>query len=386
MGGLSIPHEIVGHTTANGTYDETGLDIYDPSDAAKVKLIGSWPLGVPTRGAKLPPCPQQKNLVLLLELGGGFGLHFCDFIDPLVPQVLSHVATNGGGNGVVARDGRAFYSSSTLGQLLDVSDPLSPKVLCNWLNHRWLHVRQMCGECAVTGPRQLQALRRGANGHGRRPAEGPGVGKGDVQVPGARIRKGHGLWPRLGHRKSPAGWRSQGMGQCPCIAHRAAGERIPGRSLTFRMSYDAENLYLLYEVRQAGPFKNTGNQWDKLFKTGARVDLMIACDDQADPARRAPANGDKRLLLPPLQGKPIAVLYDAVNPQAPPGEKWEVVSSVARADFDSVKRLEDVRVAHSMIFQGEFKDAPVVGYIVEAAVPLKSLGLKIKADTRLKLD
>ena len=160
----------------------------------------------------------------------------------------------------------------------------------------------------------------------------------------------------------------------------------PGRSLRFRMSYDAENLYLLYEVRQAGPFKNTGNQWDKLFKTGACVDLMIACDDQADPARKAPAKGDKRLLLAPLQGKPIAVLYDAVNPQAPPGEKWEAVSPVAALQFDSVKRLEDARVAHSLIFQGEFKDAPVVGYIVEAAMPLKSLGLKIKADTRLKLD
>ncbi|MCY3024623.1 MAG: hypothetical protein NTW87_37095 [Planctomycetota bacterium] len=160
----------------------------------------------------------------------------------------------------------------------------------------------------------------------------------------------------------------------------------PGRRLAFRMSYDAENLYLLYEVRHAGPFKNTGNQWDKLFKTGACVDLMIACDDQADPARKAPAKGDKRLLFAPLQGKPIAVLYDAVNPQAPPGEKWEAVSPVARAEFDSVKRLEDARVAHRAIFQGEFKDAPVVGYIVEAAVPLKSLGLRVKADTRLKLD
>ncbi|HEY3322827.1 MAG TPA: hypothetical protein VGP72_20400 [Planctomycetota bacterium] len=172
----------------------------------------------------------------------------------------------------------------------------------------------------------------------------------------------------------------------PASHSEPAENAASGRDFAFRMSYDAENLYLLYEVRHAGPFKNTGNEWDKLFKTGACVDLMIACDEKADPARKAPTRGDKRLLLAPLHGQPVAVLYDAVNPQAPAGEKWEVVSPVARAEFDSVKRLADARVAHRILYQGEFKDAPVVGYIVEAAVPLKSLGLKIHADTRLKLD
>ena len=41
-----------------------------------------------------------------------------------------------------------------------------------------------------------------------------------------------------------------------------------------------------YEVRGLGPPKNSGNQWDKLFKTGAAGDLHLGADAKADPARK----------------------------------------------------------------------------------------------------
>lgn len=159
-----------------------------------------------------------------------------------------------------------------------------------------------------------------------------------------------------------------------------------GRSLSFRMCYDKDDLYLLYEIRGAGPFQNCGTQWDKLFKTGACADLMIAGDPQADPARKMPVRGDKRVLLAMMQGKPAVVLYDPVNPIAPPAEKWEVVSPVARADFDSVKQVAGARFGHKVITNGDPINPRPLGYVIEAVVPLKALGLTPEPGLRLKFD
>jgi len=67
-----------------------------------------------------------------------------------------------------------------------------------------------------------------------------------------------------------------------------------------------------------------------LFKTGAAVDLQIATDPQAPADRKAPVAGDKRLLMTELNGKPIAVLYNAVVPGTPPDKVWQAISPVAK--------------------------------------------------------
>ncbi|MBM4031613.1 MAG: hypothetical protein FJ291_07490 [Planctomycetes bacterium] len=176
----------------------------------------------------------------------------------------------------------------------------------------------------------------------------------------------------------------------------------------FRIAYDDERLYLAYEVRGLGPLKNSGNQWDKLFKTGAAVDLCLGTDPKADPARKQAVAGDLRLLMTfasrpasrvprpesPEAGHaargtrddeaPIAVVYRPVAPEAKPEEKWEVVSPVWKMSFDLVKILGAVQMARS----GGGNQ-----YVVEAAVPLGDLGLQgiAKGGTgvppvRLKLD
>ncbi len=149
------------------------------------------------------------------------------------------------------------------------------------------------------------------------------------------------------------------------------------KSADFFMGYDDAHLYLAYEAHYLGPFKNSGQQWDRAFKTGACVDLQIATDPSAAEDRTAPEAGDLRLLMTYLRDKPTAVLYRPVAPGVPAQEKWRVVSPVAEATFDSVVQLHDVKMART--------ETPH-GYIVEAAVPLATLGLEPTAGLRFKFD
>lgn len=151
----------------------------------------------------------------------------------------------------------------------------------------------------------------------------------------------------------------------------------PGRAVSFQMCNDKANLYARYVVSGAGPFKNTGEQWDRLFKSGACVDLMLGLNPNADPKRRAPVEGDKRVLIGMLKDKPVAVLYDAVVPGAPKDQRWEAISPVGRTEFDAVRQLDGVVVNY------EKTDA---GYTLEVTLPLKSIGLDPKPGTRIKFD
>jgi hypothetical protein len=145
----------------------------------------------------------------------------------------------------------------------------------------------------------------------------------------------------------------------------------------FRIGYDDNNLYLAYEISRRGPLKNQGQQWDRLFKTGASVDLQIGADPAAPGDRRAPTIGDQRLLMTFMGEEPAAVLYQAVVPGTPPDKAWQVVSPVASATFDRVARLEKPRLVTS---GNESR------YVVEASIPLAVLGLNITPGLRLKLD
>ena len=132
-----------------GTWEGTHLDIYDVSDPANSKLAGTWDPGFPTRDMQLIPHPGKQHVVLVKEDGTGMGIHFADLSDPLQPKLLASVPLNGEGNRIAAWGGKSLYTSSTLGQLLDLSNPLAPKPLGNWFNHRWFWVRAVYGNRAV---------------------------------------------------------------------------------------------------------------------------------------------------------------------------------------------------------------------------------------------
>lgn len=145
----------------------------------------------------------------------------------------------------------------------------------------------------------------------------------------------------------------------------------------FRIGYDDQYLYLAYQTRNLGPLKNTGRDWERLFKTGAAVDLHLALDPNAPADRQAPASGDVRLLLTYLENQPAAVLYRPVVPGTPPEKAWRVKSPVGETVIDEVVRLKDVRLVRG----GDANQ-----YVLEAAVPLAALGLRPVPDLRLKMD
>jgi rubredoxin len=103
----------------------------------------------------------------------------------------------------------------------------------------------------------------------------------------------------------------------------------------------------------------------------------MATDPKADPDRRSPAQGDLRLLMTMVAGKPQAVLYRAVVPGTSADEEWTTSTSVGRTSFDRVERLTDAQMACAD--NGN-------GYIFEAAIPLERLGLDPAAAERIKLD
>jgi hypothetical protein len=114
-----------------------------------------------------------------------------------------------------------------------------------------------------------------------------------------------------------------------------------------------------------------------LFKTGACADLMLGLQAEADPKRRAPVAGDKRILVSVMKGKPVVVLYDAVVPGTAQAERWEVVSPTGRTEFDRVSRVDRAQVS---------LDASGNGYTLEVTLPLQDIGLDLRPGRRIKLD
>ena len=154
------------------------------------------------------------------------------------------------------------------------------------------------------------------------------------------------------------------------------------QNASFRMGYDSNNLYLGWEVRNCGPFKNAGNDWHRLFKTGAAVDAQIGVDASADPARRDPVEGDLRILVAPMDGKPTVVLYQPIDSTAGEDDGWESHTMVFQTRFQRVRVLSEATAAFAPIGAKE----GVNGYRVEAVIPLDSIHLKLAKDTRLRFD
>lgn len=147
---------------------------------------------------------------------------------------------------------------------------------------------------------------------------------------------------------------------------------------SLKIAYDDSKLYLFYETRGLGPLKNTGEQWDRLYKTGGSVDIQLGTNPDADRNREAPVEGDFRLLLTFVNDKPAAVLYKPVVPGTPPDKAVKVVSPVASCTFDEILVLNDVEM--------KLGSNTATGYSLEVAVPLKDLGLNPEPGTRLKFD
>lgn len=142
----------------------------------------------------------------------------------------------------------------------------------------------------------------------------------------------------------------------------------------FTATVQNEQLHLTWRVQDASPWLNNGRDWTTLFATGDTVDLQLGTHPDADPERREPVAGDKRLMIAPYEGKPAAVLYEH---RRPGGKNPIEFTSPWRGE-----RVDDVRQLPDAEIDVKVSDR---GYVVDASVPLTSLGLTV-SDKPLRAD
>lgn len=179
-------------------------------------------------------------------------------------------------------------------------------------------------------------------------------------------------------RRNPSGARTDSKAVAATLPFRTVRDlrRLPPvvnwthGALNCRVSgaYDAENLYLRYQVDDPSPWKNTGKDWTLLFKSGDSVDFQLSLDPgMTGKKRRDAAPGDIRLLIAPFEGKNIAVLYrfrvkgdrTGLNP-VDFSSPWQTYRA------DNVRKIESARIR---------LEQRTDGYTVSAQIPLSELGV-----------
>ena len=138
---------------------------------------------------------------------------------------------------------------------------------------------------------------------------------------------------------------------------------------------DGKHLQLEFRVQDSSPWVNNGRDWTKLFATGDSVDLQFATDPSADARRKGPVMGDKRLLIAPHEGQPIAVLYEHRLAEAK--NAIEFTSPWRGEKVDNVQRLTGAAI--------EVK-TDQRGYLVQASIPLSALKWKPQSGTTYRAD
>ena len=181
-------------------------------------------------------------------------------------------------------------------------------------------------------------------------------------------------------------WRAAmaGQRQLTIVHGRAAldaaspvGKAVDGgRAFEVRAAYDAENLYLRYDVTSAVRLVNATPEEQIVFRGGNLLDLQIATDPDADPARTTPAAGDIRLLVTRRDGAPFAMLY---RPKVAgfEGEPIVLHSPTGTESFDRIERVENVGLDYAETEEG---------YTAVVTVPLALIGWKPAPGGSVRMD
>lgn len=135
-----------------------------------------------------------------------------------------------------------------------------------------------------------------------------------------------------------------------------------------------DKLYLLYKTGNDKLLQNSGEMPVALFKTGGALDLMISTNATAESNRRKPVEGDSRLLVSMVNGKPQALLYKAVVPGTKERDKIPFTSPVQTIFFDKV-----LDVSKQITMAGKEGN-------YELSVPLELLGLNPVDGLRISAD
>lgn len=148
-------------------------------------------------------------------------------------------------------------------------------------------------------------------------------------------------------------------------------------SASVNLAYDDNNLYARFVVKDASPWKNEGKDLGRLFKTGDAVDIQLSLDAKAGK-HNDPIQGDLRIVIAPLAGKPAAVVMAPVSQgaAASAGRTYHTQAGGTRP-FARIEVLTDAKVVVTV---------EPGGYTVVAAIPWTSLGGKPAAGTTLRGD
>jgi hypothetical protein len=134
-------------------------------------------------------------------------------------------------------------------------------------------------------------------------------------------------------------------------------------------AWDATMLHLGWDVTDSSPWTNSAKDAAQMYASGDTVDFQLGTDPKADPKRSEAAAGDLRLSIGNFQGKPTAVLYRKVADVKRPRSFSSGV--VAHYEMDYVDVVADANILVKV--RPDKK-----GYVVEASVPLATLGLQGK--------
>ena len=154
-------------------------------------------------------------------------------------------------------------------------------------------------------------------------------------------------------------------------------ERQSGTRVRVAMARDEANLYAGWEVQDDSPWVNGADAPEFLYARGDTVDLQLGTDPAADKKRGEPVKGDLRLSIGNFKGQPTAVVYRKVADEKKP--KTFSSGVVKEYVMDSVAVLADAKISVKVEAQGK-------RYVVEAAIPLASLGLKLTDGLALRGD
>lgn len=127
-----------------------------------------------------------------------------------------------------------------------------------------------------------------------------------------------------------------------------------------RLAHDGKTLFVEFDVTDSSPWRNKGNDYRTLFKTGDAADLIFG----PEGPRANPGDKDVRILFANREGKPAAVVMCPVDRKAPKNERFVYESPVGRKVFDRVRLAPEIQT---------IVEQTRSGYLLRAAIPLDLL-------------
>lgn len=142
-------------------------------------------------------------------------------------------------------------------------------------------------------------------------------------------------------------------------------QKMASAAVRAALTYDAENLYAAWEVKDDTLWVNGADASEFLYARGDTVDLQLGTDAKAPAARSEPVLGDLRLSIGSFKGKPTAVIYRKVATEKNPKSFSSGV--IKGYTMDSVIEVPEIKISVKT-------NAVKKEYTVEAVIPFKSLG------------